>query len=545
MSQSAPDKRYFDSSPQTSRLRTGWFHAIGCLFMLFGGLFPGFSIAADNTTLLPALHLRICGHEQQAPFEDFNSMRQFTGILPAILNQVAGTAGIDMEAVPSPSVSDSLARLMTGECDATILNEQQQTWLPQATLTEPLFKDNAVLYALEGYPFVSSMQELAHVRLALPADIAIARVKKLAPEIVIIPVADTLDALAAVRNGRAELALVHRIEATYLINHQDWYELKISGEIPTLARYYRLALLNTEINAEIQQHLQEGIRRLSRAKLLTLVAQHISPGSRDSNIPALVIGFIGITALLGLLIYWERRRKDYAKKIKIAGERIVKQIADMAVVEREQWHLLERYKILVDNLQEGIIVLQDEQLVFCNPSFLSMVGYAAEEVRLIPVNQLIYPEDNQLVYQLHHERLDGYVLNEKYLLRLRHKQGESIWVEVGGVRISWNDKPAILNFISNVNKRIEHEKTIQFMAHHDSLTGLPNRLLFEDRLKQAVHHAERFLDRVVLMFIDLDRFKPVNDQHGHAIGDQLLQQVASRLTANIRRSDTVARWGGR
>lgn len=84
----------------------------------------------------------------------------------------------------------------------------------------------------------------------------------------------------------------------------------------------------------------------------------------------------------------------------------------------------------------------------------------------------------------------------------------------------------------------------RYDSYHDELTGLPNRRLFEDRLKQAILNSERHNKAIALLFLDLDRFKEINDTFGHAIGDQILQQVAGRLNAVIRRGDTVCRYGG-
>lgn len=88
------------------------------------------------------------------------------------------------------------------------------------------------------------------------------------------------------------------------------------------------------------------------------------------------------------------------------------------------------------------------------------------------------------------------------------------------------------------------EKQLVYLAHHDILTGLPNRLLFAERLEQALRQARRHAQRGAVIFIDLDGFKPVNDTHGHATGDGVLRQVAQRLVAALRESDTVARLGG-
>ena len=96
----------------------------------------------------------------------------------------------------------------------------------------------------------------------------------------------------------------------------------------------------------------------------------------------------------------------------------------------------------------------------------------------------------------------------------------------------------------DVSERKDYEETIHQLAFHDALTQLPNRRLFNDRLKQALARAQREGDKLALLFIDLDKFKPVNDEHGHEVGDLLLQSVAQRILGCIRASDTAARVGG-
>jgi diguanylate cyclase (GGDEF)-like protein len=96
----------------------------------------------------------------------------------------------------------------------------------------------------------------------------------------------------------------------------------------------------------------------------------------------------------------------------------------------------------------------------------------------------------------------------------------------------------------DITERKRRETEDRFLAHHDTLTGLPNRRLLEDRLRQALHLAQRRDSRVAVMLVDLDDFKQVNDRFGHRAGDAALREVAERLSACMRKADTLARQGG-
>jgi diguanylate cyclase (GGDEF)-like protein/PAS domain S-box-containing protein len=129
---------------------------------------------------------------------------------------------------------------------------------------------------------------------------------------------------------------------------------------------------------------------------------------------------------------------------------------------------------------------------------------------------------------------------------LRKKNGEIApqWLVLNTVRDELGEPSHVIALFVDISERKAQEEKIRHLAHHDALTGLPNRLLFDERLRMSLQQAERHHERVALLYIDLDRFKNINDSLGHHVGDGLLQSVARRLTDSVRTGDTVCRQGG-
>jgi two-component system NtrC family sensor kinase len=130
---------------------------------------------------------------------------------------------------------------------------------------------------------------------------------------------------------------------------------------------------------------------------------------------------------------------------------------------------------------------------------------------------------------------------EERILRL---DGTVVDVEAGSSPVFYGSQWAVQTVLRDITERKQLQERIWHQANFDALTGLPNRSLFQDRLQQAINCSEREGKPLALMFIDLDRFKEINDSLGHEAGDVLLQQVAHRLNGTVRKSDTVARMGG-
>ncbi len=206
----------------------------------------------------------------------------------------------------------------------------------------------------------------------------------------------------------------------------------------------------------------------------------------------------------------------------------------------------EAFRALVQHLQD-IITVHDTQGVtlYESPSTSRLLGYPPGAlVGRIPFDS-IHPKDLARAREAFAKLLNGEPPKTPVEFRFRHAKGH--WIHLEALGNNLLDHPGIRGVVitsRDVSERKKAEKQAQYLSQHDVLTGLPNRLLMQDRLHQAIIQARRGGGVVALMFIDLDRFKTVNDSFGRVIGDALLKQVAERLRNCLRDTDTVARLGG-
>lgn len=203
------------------------------------------------------------------------------------------------------------------------------------------------------------------------------------------------------------------------------------------------------------------------------------------------------------------------------------------------------YRNAFNTFPQAVLIARssDGQIVDVNPEFLSLTGYEREEViarTSIELNLWATPEDRKRLG----EALDQSEGCRDIELRMRRKNGELFWAELSAASTEIDGDPCILSFIRDISIAKAEEDEIKNLAFYDTLTGLPNRRLLWERLRQALVVSVRNHTKHALLFIDLDNFKPLNDALGHHVGDLVLQETARRITGCLRESDTVARFGG-
>lgn len=163
------------------------------------------------------------------------------------------------------------------------------------------------------------------------------------------------------------------------------------------------------------------------------------------------------------------------------------------------------------------------------------------------LSELVHPDDLPAARAALAAHIEGLSADYATEHRLRTRDGGWRWIEARGTVTERSERGEALRMVgtfSNIDARKQEEQRMRRMAHEDALTGLPNRVLLHERMRQAILVAQREGHKVGLVYFDLDNFKPVNDTYGHAVGDRLLRMVAQRVRAALRESDTLARVGG-
>ncbi|HLA34531.1 MAG TPA: PAS domain S-box protein [Rhodocyclaceae bacterium] len=235
-----------------------------------------------------------------------------------------------------------------------------------------------------------------------------------------------------------------------------------------------------------------------------------------------------------------RLQDDSGKVLGLVG--IITDITERHEAEYQQ-HLAAR---VFDASSEGITITDARwRIISVNRAFTEITGYTADEVRGHSPIRLAADRhapdffESMLTQIKQSGRWEGEVWS-------RHRDGHihPTWLSIAAVVNAHGAVENHIGIFTDISERKSAEARIQHLAHYDYLTELPNRSLLFERMQQTLASAQRYHRRFAVLFIDLDHFKPVNDEHGHDTGDALLREIAHRLRTQVRASDTVARHGG-
>jgi len=245
-------------------------------------------------------------------------------------------------------------------------------------------------------------------------------------------------------------------------------------------------------------------------------------------------------------LYFLSHTEDISeRKASAAALESARAIADEALHESES-----RYRLLAEHGADMIVCTRpDRTRAYVSPASQRLLGYAPAEIMETDFAAYLHPDDRERVQRAY----GAFILcggAETHAYRLRHKNGHYVWVEshwvatlVAPLTSAGTEDSVVVAIVRDISERKAAETKIAWMARHDALTGLANRVLLREQLEAAQAFVEKG-GSVAVLSLDLDHFKSVNDSLGHAVGDALLQGMAERLERCVRQNDTVARLGG-
>ncbi|MGA9349291.1 MAG: diguanylate cyclase [Anaerolineae bacterium] len=310
-------------------------------------------------------------------------------------------------------------------------------------------------------------------------------------------------------------------------------------------RFFNLALL------DIRLPDMEGIELLAPLKethpdmAVILVTGH---ASLKTAMQALNNGASGyITKPLDMDEVLSKTRDVLEKQCLVMENRRLFQEAQRELAERKRVEEAlreseEKYRSVFEASPVGIGIADLEGNVLTgNQSMLESTGYTLEELQTTKLG-ITYVDPDERKRLLKALQKLGRVRD--WEARLKRKDGTVYCALLNIDQLELRGRKILLTTARDITERKRTEEQLAYMATHDPLTGLPNRMLFNDRLTVALAHAQRNWQKLAVMLLDLDHFKDVNDTLGHSVGDKLLQAVGERLTSLLRKSDTIARMGG-
>ncbi|AMC35571.1 GGDEF domain-containing protein [Janthinobacterium sp. B9-8] len=257
-----------------------------------------------------------------------------------------------------------------------------------------------------------------------------------------------------------------------------------------------------------------------------------SPRADLSWIYSLLWTALSLLALVGIIALYIHRLNG----------RLAKSLAEGLLTEQR----LKVFSTAIEQSPTPVLITGPNRVIqYVNPKFLEETGYSAAETLGRTPTFLRSEDTDDSAYQ---EMWDYLLQGQRWEgeLQTRRKSGEIYWeeVHVGPVKDSEGKTTHYVAMLLDINERKKIHQRLAHSAHYDMLTQLPNRILLFERVNQALVRAKRNQTRLALLFIDLDKFKLVNDIHGHAIGDLLLEDAAKRMLGGLRDSDSVGRIGG-
>ena len=478
------------------------------------------------------------GDPNWLPYEAFDSHGNYIGIVSEHLDLIAGMTGLAFRMSPSKTWTESTEKAKRGDVD--ILSETDDSDLKShLDFTIPYISNPIVIAMRSKENYVENITSIEDRKIALIKDYGYAsKIRRNYPNIQFITVDDIQDGLFSVSTGKTDALLCTLALCSYTIAELGLNNVKITGktEFDT-----KLALGVQQNLPELFSILNKAIVKITPKQQQIILDRWIKDKFADKTDYTLVLQVLAIAIiLLGIFAFWNRRLSREVN-LRIATEKELK--------AAEEVLRLSHQRLLSHREHTPLAVIEwntDFEVTDWNKAADGMFGFTKKEMLGRHPAERILPEGAR-------EKVDAVWAD---LLKNRggsRNRSENITKDGRTILCEWYNTPlvdqdgkviGIASLVDDITERKMSEDMIWKQANYDTLTGLPNRNMFHDRLAQEILRADRDKRSLALLLVDLDQFKEVNDTLGHDTGDLLLQEVGRRISACVRHSDTVARLGG-
>ena len=482
--------------------------------------------------------VKFTGDPNWLPYEAFDSHGNYTGIVSEHLDLIAGMTGLKFRMSPSKTWTESTEKAKQGLVD--ILSETDDSDLKShLDFTIPYISNLIVIAMHSRENYVENITDIKDRKIALIKDYGYAsKIRRKYANIQFITVDDIQDGLFSVSTGEVDALLCTLALCSYTIAELGLNNVKITGktEFDT-----KLALGVQKDLPELLSILNKAIGKITPKQQQTILDRWIKDKFAERTDYTLVFQVLAVAIiLLGIFAFWNRRLSREIN-LRIATEEELK--------AAEEVLRLSHQRLLSHREHTPLAVIEwntDLEVTDWNHAAEGMFGFTKEEMLGRHLAGTITPKSEgekvEAIWTDLLENIGGTRSRNKNIT----KDGRTILCE-------WYNTPLIdqhgkvigvASLVDDITARKLSEDMIWKQANYDTLTGLPNRNMFHDRLAQELRKADRDKCPLALLLLDLDEFKEVNDTLGHDTGDLLLQEAGRRISSCVRQSDTVARLGG-
>ena len=502
--------------------------------------------------------IRIAFDGSSPPYSFINDSGQLEGIAIEVMNTLNKRLGIKFETYSDTTWNKLYEAAVAHKVDvvATMVNRPDRTqWF---NFTKPYLIKSLVIMTKRDNVTIKNRNDLVGKKVAMVKDYQYAdRVIEEFPSVIPYFVDSMLDGLNAVSTDKADATITFMATASYLQTKYLLTDLKF-------AAFYDRNSANESIAVRkdwptLATILQKALDTLSEEEMQNIYAKwvpSIKPSTDYGLIWKIVVAFL---IVLAILILWIARVRRQNRKIKLSKNEVQATNKILQALKSDLEHLVlkrtaelnsseHKFRSLVENLRNEYFFYQRDCngiFTYISPSITNILGYTVDEFM---THYHEYLTDNQVNLKID-ELTKQYTQNmpiSPYQLEIYNAQKNIHWLEVTDTPVydEYDKCIGVVGIVHDITIRKQADDRLIWLSYYDELTGLANRRLFADRLQNAINMANRTKLPVSLFYLDLDRFKFINDSMGHAVGDEVLKETARRLVSTLRDSDIAARLGG-